>query len=105
MTTTYKVKYATTAQQSLLDQVDHLETHVGTAKAELKLNQVVKSSEARLEKNPRAYPVSQQAASLGVTRYREMLNDTYRVLYEVYESEKLVVVALIIGQTQSVESS
>lgn len=101
--TIFKILYATTAEQSLYSQISHLEPYVGYAGAEKKLSSLITSTEALLSKNPFAYPVSPQASLLGITRYRELNHDGYRLLYECDEDEQLVVMALILGQRQSVE--
>lgn len=99
----FKIEYATTAEQSLYSQITHLEPYIGYEGAEERLSALIRAAEARLSTNPIAYPVSSQASLLGITRYRELNLDGYRLFYEFYESEQLVVVGLILGQRQSVE--
>ena len=101
--TTFEIQYATTAEQSLYSQISHLEPYIGFDGAEKKLSSLITSAEALLSKNPFAYPVSPQASLLGITRYRELNHEGYRLLYECYEDEQLVVMGLILGQRQSVE--
>jgi hypothetical protein len=101
--TSFDIRYATTAEQSLYSQISHLEPHLGYAGAEKKLSSLIIEAEALLVKNPLAYPISRQASLLGITHYRELNHLGYRLLYECYEDEQLVVISLILGERQSVE--
>lgn len=99
----FEVLYATTAEHSLYSQISHLQPHHGYTGANLRLAQLVRDVEKRLSEHPLAYPVSSQAVLLGITRWRELNLDDYRVLYECDESSSQVVVALILRQRQSVQ--
>lgn len=101
--TVFQVKYATTAEQSLYSQISHLEPYHGYEGAEKKLSSLITQAEALLSENPLAYPISPLASLLGITRYRELNHNGYRLFYECYEDEQLVVMGLILGQRQSVE--
>ena len=99
----FEVFYATTAEQSLYSQIAHLQPHHGYAGANQKLAALVLDIEKRLSEHPLVYPVSSQASLLGITRWRELNLDDYRVLYECDENNGVVVVALILRQRQSVQ--
>lgn len=101
--TTFKIFHATTAERSLYSQISRLEPFIGYDGAEQELSSLITSVEALLSKNPFAYPVSSQASLLGITHYRELNHEGYRLLYECHEDEQLVVIALILKQRQSVE--
>lgn len=99
----FDVLFATTAEQSLYSQVSHLEPYHGYDGAHEKLSGVINAVVAKLSDHPLAYPVSSQASLLGITQYRELNLDDYRVLYDCDEYAQLVVVALILRQRQSVQ--
>ncbi|HEX8544067.1 MAG TPA: type II toxin-antitoxin system RelE/ParE family toxin [Pseudomonas sp.] len=99
----FKIQYASTAEQSLYSQITHLQPHIGNAGAQQKLSRLIIEVEALLSNNPLAYPVSSQASLFGITQYRELNHEGYRIFYESFENEQLVVVGLILAQKQSVE--
>lgn len=101
--TTFDIRYASTAEQSLYSQIDHLQPYIGNQGAEKKLSDLIAQIEALLSKNPLAYPVSPQAAIFGITHYRELNHNGYRIFYECFEGERLVVIGLILAQKQSIE--
>lgn len=99
----FKIQYASTAEQSLYSQITHLQPHIGNNGAEQKLSRLILEVEGLLSSNPLAYPISPQASLFGITQYRELNHDGYRIFYECFEPEKLVVVGLVLAQKQSVE--
>lgn len=99
----FKIQYASTAEQSLYSQITHLQPYVGNAGAQQKLSRLIVEVEALLSVNPLAYPISPQASLFGITQYRELNHEGYRIFYEFFDSEQLVVVGLILAQKQSVE--
>ncbi|MBS7661355.1 type II toxin-antitoxin system RelE/ParE family toxin [Pseudomonas lalucatii] len=103
MSKTIKVAYATTAEESLVSQIHHLTPYHGVQRAQTKLVELIKTLEQRLKTHPLAAPVCQQAALLGITHYRELNLDEYRILYQYDEAAGLVMVALILRQRQSIE--
>lgn len=103
MSKTIRIAYATTAEESLISQVHHLAPYHGAEQAQVKLVELIKTVERRLKTHPSAAPVCQQAALLGVTQYRELNLDEYRILYHYDEPTEQVVVALILRQRQSIE--
>jgi hypothetical protein len=103
MSKTIRIAYATTAEESLVSQIHRLAPYHGAVQAQAKLVELIKTLERRLEAHPLAAPVCQQAALLGVTHYRELNLDEFRILYHYDEPAELVVVALVLRQRQSIE--
>ena len=103
--TTFNVRFTDSAAQSIEDQIVHLADYSGVEAAYARLDALVGIVEAKLKNAPLGYPVSDQASSLGVLQYRELNTDGFRVFYEVYESEKAIVVGLVLRQIQSVEQA
>jgi plasmid stabilization system protein ParE len=101
--TTFEVRYSSTAEQSLYSQISHLQPYIGNGGAEEKLSRLILQVEALLSENPFAYPVSPHASLFGITHYRELNHDGYRIFYECFEGERLVVIGLILAQKQSIE--
>jgi len=99
----FKIQYATTAEQSLYSQITHLQPYMGNDGAQKKLSRLIAEVEALLSANPLAYPISPQASLFGITQYRELNHDGYRIFYQCFDGEQLVVVGLILAQKQSVE--
>ncbi|QQE91188.1 type II toxin-antitoxin system RelE/ParE family toxin [Azotobacter chroococcum] len=99
----FDVQFATTAETSLFSQIAHLEPYHGYDGAYGKLSTLVAEVIRRLADHPLGYPISAQASELGITHYRELNLDGYRVFYECDEEKRLVVVLLILGQRQSNE--
>lgn len=103
MSKTIKISYATTAEESLISQLHHLTPHHGVELAQARLVELIQSAEKRLRNHPLSAPVCQQAALLGISHYRELHLEDYRILYQYDEAKALVVVALILRQRQSIE--
>jgi plasmid stabilization system protein ParE len=99
----FKIQYASTAEQSLYTQITHLQPYIGNGGAQQKLSGLIGEVERLLSVNPRSYPISPQASLLGITQYRELNHAGYRIFYECFDSERLVVIGLILAQKQSVE--
>lgn len=103
MSKTIKVRYATTAEESLISQLHHLMSYHGVELAQSKLVELIQSAEKRLKTHPLSAPTCQQAALLGINHYQELHLEEYRILYQYIESEELIVVALVLRQRQSIE--
>lgn len=103
MRKTIRISYASTAEESLVSQIHHLAPYHGVEQAQAKLVELIHALEQRLNTHPLSAPICQQAALLGVSHYRELHLDEYRILYRYHESEQLAVVALILRQQQSIE--
>lgn len=103
MSKTIEIRYATTAEESLVSQIFHLTPHHGAAQAQAKLVELIHSVEKRLREYPLAAPICQQAALLGIHHYRELHVQNYRILYHYDADAALVMVALILRQKQSIE--
>ncbi|MGY4818815.1 type II toxin-antitoxin system RelE/ParE family toxin [Pseudomonas chlororaphis subsp. piscium] len=103
MQTAYRVEFATAAEQGVIALEQYLTQQCGAHKAGQFVDQLVMQIVSTLSEQAHTYAVCQQAASLGVTHFHEFLPMGQRVLYEIYPAEKLVVVALVLGQRQSVE--
>lgn len=97
------IRYATTAEESLISQLHHLTPHHGVELAQARLVELIRNTEKRLKEHPLSAPVCQQAALLGVSHYRELHLADYRILYQYDEAEALVMVALVLRQRQSIE--
>jgi plasmid stabilization system protein ParE len=100
---TFEIRYSSTAEQSLYSQISHLQPYVGNGGAEEKLSRLILQAEVLLSKNPLTYPVSSQASLFGITHYRELNHNGYRIFYECFEDERLVVIGLVLAQKQSIE--
>lgn len=103
--TTVSIRFTDSAAQSIEDQVVHLAGYSDIEAAYARLDALVGIIEAKLNNAPLGYPISDQASSLGVLQYRELNTDGFRVFYEVYESENVIVVGLVLRQVQSVEQA
>ncbi|MDF2398495.1 MULTISPECIES: type II toxin-antitoxin system RelE/ParE family toxin [Pseudomonas] len=103
MQKTYRVEFATAAEHGVVALEHYLIQQCGPQQAGQFVDQLIRQIASTLSEQAYTFAVCQQAASLGVTHFREFLCMGQRVLYEVYPDEQRVVVALIIGQRQSVE--
>ncbi|AIC21709.1 MULTISPECIES: hypothetical protein [Pseudomonas] len=103
MQKTCRVEFATAAEHGVIALEQYLIQQCGARKAGPFVDQLVMQIISTLSEQAHTYAVCQQAASLGVTHFHEFLPMGQRVLYEIYPAENLVVVALVIGQRQSVE--
>ncbi|WP_223528293.1 type II toxin-antitoxin system RelE/ParE family toxin [Pseudomonas sp. BF-B-26] len=99
----FRVEFATAAEHGVISLEHCLTQQCGQKKAAEQVDQLVMQIVTALSNQAHIYGVCQEAASLGVTHFREYLPMGQRVLYEVFPSENLVVVALVIGQRQSIE--
>ncbi|MHC8319173.1 hypothetical protein ACYZT4_00375 [Pseudomonas sp. GB2N2] len=99
----FKVEFATAAEHGVVSLEHYLTQRYGRKKAAEMVDKLVMQIVTALSTQAGVYGVCQEAASLGVTHFREYLPLGQRVLYEVFPSERLVVVALVIGQRQSIE--
>lgn len=103
MPETYRVEFATAAEHGVISFEHYLTQQCGRKKAAEMVDQLVMQIVTALGSQAHVYGICQEAASLGVTHFREYLPLGPRVLYEVFPGENLVVVALVIGQHQSIE--
>ncbi len=101
--TTSNVRFTDSASQSIEDQVHHLAVYQGTEVALARISALVDDITDKLTSAPMAYPISQQASELGITQFRELNTNGYRILYEVFDS--VIAVELVIRQKQSVEQA
>jgi plasmid stabilization system protein ParE len=99
----FRVEFATAAEHGVISLEHYLAQQSGHKKAAQMVDQLVMQIVTTLSSQALVYGVCQEAATLGVTHFREYLPMGQRVLYEVFPSEGLVVVALVIGQRQSIE--
>ncbi|MDF3935856.1 type II toxin-antitoxin system RelE/ParE family toxin [Pseudomonas citronellolis] len=99
------VRFTETAAFSIQDQEDHLAQYQDAEEAAARIDALIDVILARLQAAPVGYPVSRQAGDLGVTRYRELNCDGYRVFYELYEHDNAIAVELVLRQKQDVEAA
>ncbi|MEL7940727.1 MULTISPECIES: type II toxin-antitoxin system RelE/ParE family toxin [Pseudomonas] len=99
------VRFTETAAFSLQDQEDHLAEHHAAETAAAKIDALIDTILTKLQAAPVGYPVSRQASDFGITRYRELNHDGYRVFYEVFERDKAIAVELVLRQKQDVEAA
>ena len=99
----YNVQFATAAEHGVMLLEHYLTGQCGAQKAAQWVDELVRQIVSTLATQAHTYSLCQQAVSLGVTHFHEYLPMGQRVLYEIYPSEGLVVVALVLGQRQSVE--
>ncbi len=98
----FTVRFTAIAEFSIEDQIEHLAAYHGHSTAEARVFSLIDGIEQMLSATPYGYPVSPQLSELGVMQYRELNTDSYRVFYEVYESDKVVAVSLVLRGKQSV---
>ncbi|QVM91815.1 type II toxin-antitoxin system RelE/ParE family toxin [Pseudomonas entomophila] len=103
----YTVILANTAQFSIENQIQflagHAPTEVSQAAAYGHVMPLVDQVVSLLGAAPNAYPVAPELAKLGITKFRRLLVENFRVFYEVNELSLTVTVILFINQRQSVE--
>lgn len=106
MSKNYIVNLVNTAQFSIQRQIDYLAgdvpTEASAAKAWNRISPLVDHIHDTLSVRPYTYPVAPELAELGITQYRRMLIESYRVFYEVDEAASTVNVMLFVGQRQDV---
>lgn len=106
MTKKYDLRYTPPAKQSLEDLTDSFLSYFrmdGDA-AEEKVRGLVKTIRQKLSQNPYLYRACDEAVELGLDKYRQLLFDGYRVLYEVQEGDApLVAIHLVVKQRQSLK--
>jgi len=103
--TIFNVRFTETAAFSIQDQEEHLAEYHAAEIAAAKVDVLIDDILERLQAAPVGYPVSRQASDLGVTRYRELNHDGYRVFYEVFERDNVIAVELVLRQKQDVEAA
>lgn len=104
MTKKYNIRYTPPAKQSLEDLTDSFLSYskMDGVAAEAKVRGLVKTIGLKLSENPYLYRACDEAIDLGLDKYRQLLFEGYRVLYEVEEGETpLVAIHLVIKQRQS----
>lgn len=103
--TTLNIRYTEVAQQSIEDQIEYLAPYRGLSSAFERITDEIRVIEAKLLGAPSGYPVSSQARELGISQYRELNSNGYRVFYEIVEDDQAIVVALVLRDKQSVEKA
>lgn len=99
------IRYTEVGQHSIEDQIEHLAVYNGLASAFQRIDAVIDDLEIKLKDTPKGYPVSPQASELGVLHYRELNTNEYRVFYEIVETDKAIVVHLVLRDIQSVQEA
>ncbi|WP_116893144.1 type II toxin-antitoxin system RelE/ParE family toxin [Pseudomonas savastanoi] len=99
------IRYTDLAQSSLEDQVEHLSLYQDFTQAMLRVSNLIDTIQDKLLSAPLGYPISPQLSDLGVLHYRELNTGGYRVFYEIVEADNAIVVKLVLGSKQSVESA
>ena len=107
MTKKYDIRYTPPAKQSLEDLTDSFLSYLkmdGDA-AEAKVRGLIKAIRQKLAPNPYLYRACDEAIDFGLDKYRQLLFDGYRILYEVQEGDApFVAIHLVIKQRQSVRA-
>lgn len=107
MSKKYTVIFANSALFSIDSQIHHLAGHVPTEQTEeaayARIKPLVDGVLDTLSDYPLSYPVAPELLELGITRFRRMLVDSYRVFYAVDENASTVTLVLFIHQRQSVQ--
>ncbi|MBZ9557637.1 MULTISPECIES: type II toxin-antitoxin system RelE/ParE family toxin [unclassified Modicisalibacter] len=102
MSTAVVVSFETTAEASLEAcehfLIDQLDMPLEQAQA-LSLRLLTTTME-RLSQRPGTYPVCRLALEMGISHYRELLIDGYRVIYRYRPDENQVAVHLFAHQRQ-----
>ena len=98
-----EIEFSTTAEHSIKELRRNIRERQGKDVADDFSVSLVKSIIERLSAHPLSCPPSSQAAELGVLQYREYVKDGFRVFYEYFPEEDLVVVGLVISDRQSLE--
>jgi plasmid stabilization system protein ParE len=102
VTTPHRVVFETTAELSLescenflLDQLE-----LSLPRVEKISHDLVTTSLERLTTQPHIYPVCRLALELGISHYRELLIDGYRVIYRVWGEPPQISIYLFAHQRQ-----
>ncbi|MBT9528833.1 MAG: type II toxin-antitoxin system RelE/ParE family toxin [Pseudomonas sp.] len=98
-----EVSFTSTAEHSINELQRNLARRRGDSAAREVVSSLIRATLDRLSDHPLSCPICLQASSLGVLNYREFNKDGYRIIYEYFPSENLVVVGLVMSQQQSVE--
>ncbi len=102
MTTLQSVVFETTAELSLATCENFLldKLELPLPRVETISRHLVTSSIERLATHPQIYPVCRLALELGINHYRELLVDSYRVIYRHWPEQGQVSIYLFSHQRQ-----
>ncbi|MGY4491566.1 type II toxin-antitoxin system RelE/ParE family toxin [Pseudomonas sp. TE3610] len=103
----YTVILANSAEESIADQIEYLAgtLHHSIDSAYSAVLAVVDKVHANLAFFPAAAPVSPEASEIGVTHYRRLLIDGFRIFYEIDEQLAQVHVLLMLKCKQDVKDA
>jgi plasmid stabilization system protein ParE len=101
----YTVRFTNAAYQSIEDQVVYLAGYQGQPAALAAINELLDGISSKLSEFPMRWAVSDEASLIGLTQYRKMIIDRYRIFFEIHESQHEVAVHLVLRHKQSSEQA
>lgn len=99
MKPSFEILWAWVAEKDLLEIIDYI---VGDdPSTALQILKKIENAAAKLKSSPRRGRVVPELLSIGISQYREILVNPWRVIYKI--EEKMVVVVAVIDGRRNVE--
>lgn len=100
-----RFEYTETFIQTVDSSIAHKSQFTHELEVIERIESLIEYFEDTVAINPEINPICQELVELGVTSFRHVIKDGFRIIYEVnnIDGEFVILVSLLLGQRQSIQ--